>query len=378
MQLDNPLRILVVDDSALYRKVVADALSSIGNVTVVGSAANGKIALARLPQYNPDLLTLDVEMPEMSGIDVLEHLKREKSLIGAIMLSSLTLRGGAMTMKALELGAFDFLPKPDAGTMQENLEKIRSGLFPILQAYSRSRPGLSPFPAAQPAPAREPRPLPAAQPAPSLPPSSMPAAAALPVRRKGGRPEAVLIGVSTGGPVALTHVIPKLPGKLGVPVLVVQHMPPLFTKSLAENLNGKSMLTVVEAEEGMRVEPDHVYIAPGGRQMKVARMGDALVARITDDPPENSCRPSVDVLFRSALAAFGGNLTAVIMTGMGGDGAKEMVRLKEAGAHTIAQDQASCVVFGMPKEAIDLGAALQVSPLGDIAQDILKTLRPGG
>lgn len=351
------IRVMVVDDSILYRKAIQDALLTIEGVEVVGVAPNGKLALSKMGALAPDLITLDIEMPEMDGIEVLKALRQMNSKVGVVMVSSLTVQGGKMTMQALELGAFDFIPKPAGATLDANVEAIKGSLRNIINAYIRKKYDY--IPATIPA---------AARPAPAAPRPVMPGMPRQPSR-------AVAIGVSTGGPLALVSVIPKLPANLGVPVFIVQHMPPLFTKSLAENLASKSALPVVEAFEGQEVKPNCVYIAPGGKQMKVVRAGTSNHIQLTDDPPENSCRPSVDYLFRSLIELYCPRLTSVIMTGMGGDGAKEMLKLRDHGALTMAQDRESCVVYGMPKEAIDSGAATHVVKLADIADEIVKSVR---
>lgn len=358
------IRVLVVDDSVLYRKAIQDALATIEGVEVVGIAANGKIALSKIATLAPDLITLDIEMPEMDGIAVLKALREMNSKVTVVMVSSLTVLGGKMTMQALELGAFDFIPKPAGATLEANVEAITGSLRNIINAFVRKRYDFIPstMPKARPA---------APPPSPAVAPAPRPAFSTA-FRQKSS---AVAIGVSTGGPLALVSVIPKLPANLGVPVFIVQHMPPLFTKSLAENLQSKSQLSVVEASDGEVVKPNVVYIAPGGKQMRVVKNGTSVMIQTTDDPPENSCRPSVDYLFRSLPAVYGAKLTTVIMTGMGADGVKEMLKLRDLGVTTMAQDRESCVVYGMPKEAAESGAAASIVRLGEIADEIVKTVR---
>ncbi|OPZ59602.1 MAG: Chemotaxis response regulator protein-glutamate methylesterase [Deltaproteobacteria bacterium ADurb.Bin510] len=360
---ENRLRVLVVDDTVVYRKIVKDLLSELPEVEVVGAAHNGRVALSRIAELKPDLLTLDIEMPEMNGLEVLEEIRRQGLAVGAIMLSTLTRKGGEMTMQALSLGAFDFVPKPQEATIELNMEAVRKALFPMIEAYRRQRelkkvisPGL-------------------ARPLAAKPPSAAPAAG---VRRASGqKSEIVAIGISTGGPNALARLLPMLPSDLGVPVLIVQHMPALFTQSLATSLNAKTALNVREAVEGEPLVSNTVLIAPGGRQMKIAAGADgrSRVIRLTDDPPENSCRPSVDYLFRSVADHYVGRATAVIMTGMGNDGTKGLGLLKKAGAITIAQSAETCVVYGMPKEAIESGAVDIVAPLDELAEQIRRTVR---
>lgn len=370
------LRVLVVDDTIVYRKIVSDILASIPGVQIVGSANNGKVALSRITALKPDLITLDVEMPEMNGLEVLEHLNRMAPETGVVMLSTLTTRGSDITIKALELGAFDFVPKPQSGSMGENLEAVRRILVPIVQTFLRKKDirerlrGISPA-SPVPAPARTVIP-----PKPATTTDITQRMQKLSMRRS--RSEIVAIGISTGGPNALARMMPMLPGDLGVPVLIVQHMPPVFTASLAKSLNAKCALQVKEAEQGEIIHNNTVYIAPGGKQMKVAAAGDGKnrILKITDDPPENSCRPSADYLFRSVASHYVGRATGVIMTGMGSDGSSGLKEMKNSGAHIIAQDEASCTVFGMPKEPIESGIVDTVAPLNDIAAAILKTVRP--
>ncbi len=366
-----PLRVMVVDDTVLYRKIVSDALAILPGVEVVGSAHNGKAAISKLTSLKPDLLTLDIEMPEMNGIEVLEHIQHHAPHIGAIMLSTLTHEGGDMTMKALELGAFDFIPKPQSGTMAENREKLERELGPIIRAFQRSarisgmakpmfRPGgKSTEPASRRAPATANRPSQAI------------------VKRS--KAEIIAIGISTGGPNALAKMLPMIPKDIGVPILIVQHMPPMFTRSLANSLSAKCAIAVREARQGEPILPNTALIAPGGKQMKIVAGADGRnrIVKITDDPPENSCKPSVDYLFRSVAHHYVGRATGVIMTGMGSDGTQGLKLMKQNGATIIAQNEATCVVFGMPKEAAETGLADVVLPLDQIADMIVKTVRVG-
>ena len=357
------IRVLVVDDTVVFRRAISEALSGLPGVEVVGAASNGKLALARIQALQPALLTLDVEMPEMNGIELLESLRTAGLNTGAIMLSSLTRRGGEMTVRALELGAFDFLPKPETGTPAENVLFLRQQLAPMLRAFERRRDVRASLGIA---PSRVP-PVEAAVEPPSSPPGRR-------LSRVGAR--VVLIGVSTGGPAALATVLPSLPADLGVPVLVVQHMPPMFTQPLADSLARKCAIRVKEAEDGELALPNCAYVAPGGKHLKVAAGGRGeILLRLTADPPENGCRPSVDYLFRSAALQIPGRSVAAILTGMGNDGTAGLKLLKRSGCISIAQDEASCVVFGMPKEAIAAGVVDTVVPLDQVAGAILRSLR---
>ena len=365
------LKVLIVDDTIVYRKIVSDVLAEIPFVEVVGSAHNGKAALARITALKPDLLTLDIEMPEMNGIKVLEELQRRGSNVGAVMLSTLTSEGGELTMKALELGAFDFITKPSAGTMSENRQAIKDALAPILKGFMRSHSIHSILYGKTPAKTFKkfvPTPTPSK-------PIDQPHRIRKPSVIK-SRSEIVAIGISTGGPKALAEMLPQLPNNIGVPILIVQHMPPVFTQSLAHSLNLKCQIQIKEAAHGESIEPNIAYIAPGGKHMKIeaGSNGKKRVIKITDDPPENSCKPSVDYLFRSVADHYVGRATGVIMTGMGSDGTKGLQQMKESGATIIAQNEATCVVFGMPKIPIESGLADIVAPLNRIASEIIKTI----
>jgi len=366
---DDPLRILVVDDSALYCQLVRNVLREVPNVEVVGTAKSGQEALDQLDQVAPDLMTLDVRMPGGDGIDVLRELKKRRSRTKAIMLSSLTANGAQVTTDALMEGAFDFIHKPGGSDAAANRQALLDALREKIAIFRDSRKGSIVRTRAAPPP----RPSGITKPAPA-PPGSRPVVEA-PVPYAAGC-EAVLIGTSTGGPVALREVLALLPGDLPVPVLIVQHMPEKYTHSLAERLNEASPLEVVEACDGMTLEPGWAFLAPGGRQMKVVRRGNRRKIQITDDPPENSCRPSVDYLFRSAAEVFGGNVLAVIMTGMGRDGTEGCRELKRRGAYVIAQHPDGCVVYGMPKAVVDEQLADRVVPLDQMAGAVLERIAP--
>lgn len=371
------LRILIVDDSTLYRKVIRDALSELPGVKVIGSANNGTDALERISFYRPDLVTLDIEMPQLSGLEVLERLQTMEHDTGVIMLSSLTSRGASATTRALSLGAFDFVLKPEGQTLEQSVSELKHSLLPRVRAFASSRrrslsvgiPNTNSVPLPQ-------RTLQHSNGAtstitcaneplffsPTIPPNPQ------------IRPEAVAVGISTGGPAALMNLIPKLPGTLKVPVFLVQHMPPVFTRSLAHALNEKSSLRVVEAEDGMKVMPGEVYIAPGGFQMKVVRKGLKVEIEINNDPPENSSRPSVDYTFRSVAKVYGSQVLGVIMTGMGSDGLNGCRDIKRNGGSVITQDESSCVVYGMPRATFEAGLSDSVCELDAIAPRIVETL----
>ncbi len=375
----NRLRVLIVDDTILYRKIVGDVLSDIPGVEVVGTANNGKIAMNKIVSLKPDLITLDIEMPEMNGIEVLEQIQEKTPYVGAIVLSTLTHEGGEMTIKALELGAFDFIPKPQSGTMAENSKAVKDLLVPMLKAFSRrkeiqnilkGKPFIKREAAGKDSPAnKSPKSLKYTTDVAGRI-EKIPA-----VRRL--KSEIVVIGISTGGPNALAKMMPDIPHDIGAPILIVQHMPPIFTKSLAKSLDAKCAIDVREARDGERLASNTALIAPGGKQMKVVAGADGKdrIIRITDDPPENSCKPSVDYLFRSISHHYIGRATGVIMTGMGSDGTIGIKLMKRNGSFIIAQDEDSCTVFGMPKVPIATGSVDVVAPLENIAREITSTVK---
>lgn len=368
-----PIKVLVVDDTILYRKVIGDILKSEADIEVVGTANNGKIAISRIASLQPDLLTLDIEMPVCNGLEVLEYLRQNHPHISAIMLSSLTRKGGDMTMKALELGAFDFIPKPEGGSMAENQAFIREALIPKVKAYARRHSIKRLLNGGQRTPTTttgRTTTTPQTASVKTVPGKTVP------TKRRHLPSTIITIGISTGGPNALTRMLPMLSAPIGVPIVIVQHMPPLFTKSLASSLDGKCSLQVKEAEDGEVLKNDIVYIAPGGKQMKiVTASGSHGKVKITDDAPENNCKPSADYLFRSVASLYKEKATAVIMTGMGNDGTKGLRLIKRHGSPVIAQDEESCVVYGMPKEAVTAGVVDLSVPLDRIAAEIIKTTK---
>ncbi len=366
-----------MDDTIVYRKIVSDVLSELPGIEVIGTASNGKIALTKITTLEPDLITLDIEMPEMNGIEVLEHIRKANLNVGVIVLSTLTYEGGDLTIRALELGAFDFIPKPQSGTMTENRETIKNFLFPMLKAFQRRREIKNILHGGAPI-AKMPI---AARPVKKIPALDITDDVIQRMHRLSGRikpkSEIIAIGISTGGPNALALMMPQIPSNIGVPILVVQHMPPIFTQSLANSLSAKCAIQVQEARDGEILTPNKAWIAPGGKQMKVAASADGKnrIIRITDDPPENSCKPSVDYLFRSVADHYVGRATGVIMTGMGSDGREGAKRMKQKGAFIIAQDESTCTVYGMPKEVIEIGVADVITPLDQIAQEIVQTVK---
>lgn len=339
------IRVLNVDDSALMRQVLASLLAKDQEIEVIGSAPDPYIAREKIKALNPDVITLDVEMPRMDGITFLEKLMRGHPM-PVVMVSSLTEAGCQTTLRALELGAVDFITKPKID-LREGMDEVAQDLIAKIKAAAcanvkREAVGVR----------RE---------AKSLPSGSAMIKTTDTI---------IAIGSSTGGTEAVKDVLELLPPNTP-PVLITQHMPERFTKTWADRMNGLCRISVKEAEDGDSVLPGHALVAPGGYHMALERSGARYTVRINQDPPVNRHRPSVDVLFASVARYAGANAVGVILTGMGGDGAKELLTMKQAGAFTIAQDEASCVVFGMPKEAIKAGAVDKVLPLGDIAGAIL-------
>jgi len=350
------IRILLVDDAVVVRRMLSDVLNDDPMIEVAGTAPNGVIALAKLPQLNPDLVILDVEMPEMDGLQTLAALRKTHRRLPVIMFSTLTQRGATATLDALALGANDYVTKPaNVGSVAVAMQRIREQLIPRVKLLC----------------GRGPAPAPAAAPRPALhPPVSRPLSPT-------GRVEAVLIGVSTGGPNALAEVIPSLPADLPVPVLIVQHMPPIFTRLLAERLDAQSAVRVAEGSDRAKVEPGEVWLAPGDYHMEAVRDGAAVRLRLQQGPPENSCRPAVDVLFRSAAAAYGAGVLAVVLTGMGQDGLRGCEAVREAGGQVYAQDEATSVVWGMPGFVARAGLADRVLPLGEVGPTIVARVYKG-
>ncbi|EAQ82571.1 protein-glutamate methylesterase/protein-glutamine glutaminase [Blastopirellula marina] len=372
MSDEDRIRVLVVDDSALYRKLVRDVLAQIPQLEVVGVAADGRIALDKIEYLRPDLITLDVEMPTIDGLGVLKELKRFPHPPGVIMLSALTGAGAEATMAALQLGAFDFVLKPNGANVEASTAALSETLKQRVDAYLRRvvrtpklvAAGTTHHPTEAPPKAREePKP-----PHPAALKSALDLSFRFPI-------EAVALGISTGGPPALTAQLPSIPKDFPVPIFVVQHMPPIFTKSLADDLNRRCQAEVVEAADGDEVRPGTIYIAPGGHQMKVERDGVRTRIRVNNDPHERNCRPSVDYLFRSISHVYGGSALGVIMTGMGDDGTVGCKLLKRQGANILAQNEASSVVYGMPRSIVEADLADLICPLHDVGREIVNCVK---
>ena len=360
--MNSRIRILVVDDSVVVRRMLSDSLSADPELEVVGSAANGNIALARIPQLNPDLVILDVEMPELDGLETLKRIRQTHLSLPVIMFSTLTQRGAAATLDALSLGANDYVTKPaNVGGVQQALEHIRTELIPKVKIFGRKATDRDIVTARR-----------IVTPAPSGSKNM-----AVLRRPTPGRVEVVAIGISTGGPNALSELFPTFPADFSVPIVVVQHMPPVFTKLLADRLEAKSNIQVEEGSPGQAVEAGHAFIAPGDYHMIVQKEDRAVRIRTNQEPPENSCRPAVDVLFRSVAETYGAGVLGVVMTGMGQDGLRGCEHIRKAGGRVIVQDEATSVVWGMPGYVASAGLADQVLPLNELGSEIVRKVRAG-
>lgn len=355
-----PIRVLVVDDAVVIRRIVSDVLGEDPEIEIVGTAANGRIALQKLTQVNPDILTLDVEMPELDGLQTLRELRKTHPRLPVVMFSTLTERGATATIEALTCGASDYVTKPaNIGSVGMAQQRLREELIPKIKSLCQMPAPVAPLRQGPPA----------TRVAEASPP---PGARVMGTGARTGLIDVMAVGVSTGGPNALACVIPQLPAGLPVPIVLVQHMPPMFTKLLAERLNSQSALEVLEARGGEELTPGCVYIAPGDYHMVVQRKGLRIVTALNQAPPENSCRPAVDVLFRSVCEVYGGRTLALIMTGMGQDGLRGCEDVKGCGGSVVVQDEASSVVWGMPGFVARAGLADAVVPLPDIASEMSR------
>lgn len=349
------IKVMIIDDSAVIRTVLSEILNGAGDIEVIGTAPDPLFAKNKLTSLQPDVITLDVEMPRMDGLTFLEELMRTNP-IPVLMVSSLTQRACDTTLRALELGAIDYVTKPSIEITQ-GVEALANEIIAKVRIAAKARVRFA---------ARSS--LPASSAAPASPKAS-----ALDTTRMATTDKLIAIGASTGGTQAITEVITQLPSS--VPgIVIVQHMPPVFTKSYAERLNTMSRVNVKEAEHGDRILRGTVFIAPGGRHMSIRRDGAMYYLELSDGPPVNYVKPAVDVLFRSVARFAGRNAVGVILTGMGEDGARGLKEMREHGALTLAQDEASCIVFGMPKRAIEMDAVDRVLSLSQIPRHILEAL----
>src|SRR4051794_7913424 len=369
------ISVLVVDDSVVVRRLIVDALGGAKGIQVVGTASNGLLAQAKIDQLQPDDITMDIEMPQMDGIAAVRELRKRHPRIPVIMFSTLSASGATATLEALSAGATDYVTKPsNVGSVAESIAAVREQLVPKIHALAgRGRPVGAPV---RPGPAARPSPAAVSRPAAAAP--ARPAPAATPRRRViPGRVDILAIGSSTGGPDALTKVFQGLPTDLPVPVVVTQHMPPVFSRMFAERLNRSTPLTVVEAADGMELAAGTAYVAPGDRHLILHRRGTATITQLSSAPPENSCRPAVDVMFRSVAALYGGTAHATVLTGMGHDGRSGAAVLRDAGAEILAQDEQSSVVWGMPGAVVTAGLASEILPLDRIAACLVARVKVG-
>jgi two-component system chemotaxis response regulator CheB len=356
-----PLRILIVDDSRIFRSAIEDALAGHPGVLVAGSVWSGEKAVAFVRDTPPDLVTLDLNMPGLGGLEALSEIRRlnasrpERPPVGVLLVSALTDRGAAVTVEGLARGAFDFIRKPEGPDDRSNAESLRQQLAEKIDLFAQRR-RRSPTPAPPPVPTRE-----------------------AAIADRPGRFRAVAIGSSTGGPEALALLLPGLTATASAtaPLFIVQHLPRGMTHYFAECLGRKCSYRVVEAEDGGPVEPRTAYVAPGGRHMTLRGRDDRVTIALNDQPPENGCRPSVDVFFRSAAATYRQAVVAVVLSGMGSDGARGLGPLKRGGSYAIAQDEATSVVWGMPGAAVATGLVDEVLPLKAIGPRVASLLAGG-
>jgi two-component system, chemotaxis family, protein-glutamate methylesterase/glutaminase len=354
-----PLKILIVDDSRIFRSALESALKEHPGVRVVGSVWSGEKAVEFVRDSPPDLVTLDLNMPGRGGLDTLADIRQlnaarpELPPVGVLLISALTERGAAVTIEGLARGAFDFIKKPDGPDANANASILRQQLFEKIDVFAQKRR----------------RPVVAAAP-PKKPvtPRTIPGA---------GRFQVVAIGCSTGGPSALASLLPELTSQTSVPLFIVQHLPEGMTRYYADSLARKCTYRVVEASAGETVEPRTAYVAPGGRHMILRKHHDRICIALNDGPPENGCRPSVDVFFRSVANVYPRSAIAIVLTGMGTDGAKGLGPLKRSGAYVIAQDEPTSVVWGMPGAAVATGQVDEILPLESIAPSVASLLRGG-
>ena len=382
--MEKDIKILVVDDTVTDRQILSKIIAGIENAELAGIAPNGRIALSKIAMKQPDLVLLDVCMPEMDGLETLSRIKAAYPHIDVVMISGIDQETAQTTVKALESGALDFVPKPTGPSPIQNMETLRVALSRLVsmartRKYSRQARGLMPGTLQAPLPAPR-SPAPVAPPAPLAPVAPLrPPVRSAPARRIArtpGRIDVVALGVSTGGPNALQELIPLMPGDLSVPILTVQHMPTMFTASLAARLDSVSAIRVVEAQDDDVIRDGTIYIAPGGRHMVVRRDRRSLnVIGLVDSPPVNSCRPSVDVLFRSVAMVYGGHVLTVILTGMGNDGMAGVAAIRRKGGYSLVQDEKTSVIWGMPGAIVEAELADEIVPLPKLAERITRVVQ---
>jgi two-component system chemotaxis response regulator CheB len=378
------IRVLIVDDSVVVRRLFSTALDSDPDIEVVGTAVNGKAGVQKVDQLKPDIVILDVEMPVMTGLEALREIRKTHRDLPILMFSTLTERGAETTLDALAAGATDYITKPVSSSgIEETHTRITSELIPKIKDLCSGAPS-SPLALARrrhvdPPVARKKAPRAAT---PAAPPDGAVGKTRPAPRRRSDpqtlqRVDIVAIGISTGGPQALAEVIPHLPADFPVPIVIVQHMPEVFTRLLAERLDASSEINVREGTEGALLQPGEVWIAPGGRHMVIKGKPERPRLSLNQDPPENSCRPAVDVLFRSVPEVYGSRVLALVMTGMGRDGADGAELIRTAGGQVVVQDKDSSVVWGMPGAVIDAGTTDRMLDLKDIAGELIQRTQFG-
>lgn len=377
MSTQPKIKVLVIDDSALVRKAISDALSMDPEIEVVGTANDPLIAQEKMPKLQPDVLTLDLEMPRMDGLTFLRLLQKNPPMPPVVVISSLTQEGSRHALEAMDAGAADVLAKPDGSMSIGHLANKLA--FHVKAAARAKRRALAPTPLAPPSPVKPP-PAPSGQtPPPASPPlmedilSTGRSHTARPLSQLSSDRRLIVIGSSTGGVEALRSLLPSLPGNLP-PIAVAQHIPPFFSKAVADRINDLAGYEVHEAKDGEELHHGMCVIAPGDYHLTIQRVGSVYKTKLSQTPPVHYCRPAVDVLFRSAATAAGNKTLAVILTGMGSDGALGMQSIKQAGGLTLAEHEDTCVVFGMPRSAIQLGVVDHVTPLHQMPAAIIKSI----
>ena len=351
------IRVLVVDDSAFMRKVISDIVNNDPHLEVVGKARDGQDALKKVVELNPDVVTMDVEMPSLDGLSALKEIMKTHP-VPVIMISSLTKQGTEQTFRALQLGAVDFIAKP-SGQISLDINTVKDEIISKIKIAAGTKKNLANFKYQA-----------VVEPIRSIPTVKK-------LDQSSALNKLVLIGTSTGGPKALHEVIPRLPAITNAAILIVQHMPPGFTRSLAERLDALSQITVKEAEHGEKIVPGYAYIAPGDYHLTVSRPASGLrdlYITLTKDPPRGGHRPSVEPMLESAAQHFWSDMICVIMTGMGNDGSRGVRLIKERGGKVIAEHQSSCIVYGMPKAAVETGCVDKITMLKDISSEIFRML----
>jgi len=342
------IRIIVVEDSVVYRNMIHNVLSEDPEIEIVSQASNGKLAIPRIKHYKPDFILLDQEMPEMTGLELLEYMKNEFPDVGVLMFSSKTVEGARVTLKALELGALDFVTKPqfsEDGDIKDYIKRKVVQKLKALRGFHRHKKSQVSSIAKAPTKLDD-------------------------IRFINGSCDICAIGISTGGPQALRELIPLISKNINGAIVIVQHMPPIFTAQLAASLNQISELNIKEAADGMPVNKGDVFISPGGKHLILERKSDGVYTKLLDEPPELSCKPSVNYLFRSVAKVYGNKAGAVVMTGMGSDGAQGMKVLSEAGAYCFCQDEQSSLIYGMPSIPVKDGTARELLDIPGIAKRI--------